>query len=76
MDLDGIAVGIELASVLRLFGEGVEVGCVLGGMHVFGELVDPVEGVVLRVDVGTLVLDALAQVEDIIEQSRTKGNDK
>ena len=76
MDLDGITIGVELVSVLRLFGEGVEVGCVLGSMHVFGELVDPVDGCVLRVDVGTLVLDALTQVEDVVKQSRTKDDDE
>ena len=67
MDFDGVAVGIKFASVLGLFGEGIEVGRVLGSMHVFGEFVDPVEGIVLRVDVGALVLDALSQVEDIVE---------
>ena len=76
MDFDGVTVGIEFASVFGLFGEGVEVGCVLGGMHVFGEFVDPIKGVVLRVDVGALVLNALSQVEDVVEQSRTKGNDE
>jgi hypothetical protein len=45
-------------------------------MHVFGELVDPVEGIVLRVDVGALVIDALSQVKDIVKQSRAKGNDE
>jgi hypothetical protein len=45
-------------------------------MDIFGELVDPAERYVLRVDVGALVIDALAQVEDVVEQSRAKGNDE
>ena len=45
-------------------------------MNVFGEFVDPVESIVLCVDVGTLVLDALSQVEDVVKQSRAKGNDE
>ena len=76
MDVDGIAIGVEFALVFGLFGEGIKVGGVLGGMHVFGKLVDPVEGVVLCVDVGTLVLYAFAQVGDIVKQSRTKGQYK
>jgi hypothetical protein len=31
---------------------------------------------VLRVDVGALVIDALSQVEDVVKQSRAKGNDE
>jgi hypothetical protein len=76
LGIDGIAVGIEFALVLGLFGEGVKVGGILGGMNVFGEFVDPVEGIVLRVDVGSLVLDAFAQVEDIVKQSRAQGHDE
>ena len=76
MNLDGIAVGVELTLVFGLLGEGVEVGRVLGGMDIFGELVDPVEGVVLRIDVGTLVFDAVAKVEDVIEQGRAKSHDE
>ena len=45
-------------------------------MDVLGELVDPAERYVLRVDIGALVIDALAQVEDVVEQSRAKGNDE
>ena len=37
-------------------------------MHVFSELVDPVQGVVLLFDVGALALDAVAQVEDVVKQ--------
>ena len=36
-------VGVELAFVFNLFGEGIEVGCVLCAVNVFGELVDPTE---------------------------------
>ena len=76
MDIDGISVGVEFAFVLGLLGEGIEVGSVLGGMHVFGEFVDPIECIVLGVDVGALVLYAFAQVGDIVKQSRTQGQDK
>ena len=76
MGVDGITVGIEFAFVLGLLGEGIEVGCVLSGMYVFCEFVDPIERIVLRVDVGALVLDAFAQVEDVVKQSRTEGHDE
>ena len=76
MGLDDIAVGVEFTLVFGLFGEGIQVGSVLRGVDVFRELVDPIERVVLRIDVGALVLDAVAQVEDIIKQSRTKGHDE
>ena len=74
--MDGITIGVEFTFVFGLFSEGIEVGGVLGGMHIYGELVDPIERFVLRVDVGTLVLDAFAQVEDVIEQSRTKSHNE
>ena len=76
MDVDGIAIGVEFALVLGLFGKGVKVGGVLGGMNVFGEFVDPIERIVLGVDVGALVLYAFAQVGDIVKQSRTKSQNK
>ena len=76
MGIDGITIGVEFALVLGLFGEGVKVGGVLGGMHVFSELVDPIERIVLGVDVGALVFDTLSQVGHIVKQSRTKGNDE
>ena len=76
MGIDGITISVEFAFVLGLLGEGVEVGRVLGTVYAFGELVDPVERIVLRVDIGALVLDAVAQVEDIVQQSRAKGEDE
>ena len=45
-------------------------------MDGFGELVDPAESVMLQIDVGALVLDAFAQVEDIIEQSHAEGQNE
>ena len=76
MGLDGIIIGVELAFVSGLFSEGIEIGGILGGVNVFGELVDPVKGIVLRGDIGALAFNAIAQIEDVVEQSGAKGHDK
>jgi hypothetical protein len=37
-------------------------------MHVFRELVDPIQGIMLHFDVGALTLDAVSKVEDVVKQ--------
>jgi hypothetical protein len=61
-------IGIELLFVFGLFGEGIQVGRVLGTVYILGELVDPIQGVMLCLDVGALALDVVAQVEDVVKQ--------